>query len=427
MIEKQGRPAPSTGVPESALPGIAALPFVATAGFASMASIRLADPMLPAMARDFGTEPAEVSGAITFFALAYGLMQLAWGPLGDRLGKLRVIGSATVAATLGSIACALAPDLHSLELARLLTGVFCAAIIPMSIAWVGDVVPLEQRQATLARLSTGTITGMIVGQVAGGLLADWVTWRAAFALMALVFLPAGLMVLRMHRRIGSSLQASGAGRRGELGTFRLILAKPAARVVLVTALIEGAVLFAAMALIPTWLHEFTGMSLSQAGMAMAAMGIGGLLYSGFARRWIAVLGERRMVRLGTGLITLSFLVLVGGMALAVHLQAAPGALPVVLIAAACCALYGLGMYMAHNTLQTHASQMSEDHRATAVGLFAVSLFMGQSLGVPLWAQVHSLVGHHVVLLGSGLVIGAMGWVLSSYLQAPTQMTAKALD
>ena len=163
-----------------------------------MASIRLADPMLPAMARDFGTEPADVSGAITFFALAYGLMQLAWGPLGDRLGKLRVIGSATVAATLGSIACALAPDLRSLELARLLTGVFCAAIIPMSIAWVGDVVPLQQRQATLARLSTGTITGMIVGQVAGGLLADWVSWRAAFALMALVFLPAGLMVLRMH-------------------------------------------------------------------------------------------------------------------------------------------------------------------------------------------------------------------------------------
>lgn len=417
MTQDRGRPAQSAGDSANALPGITALPFVATAGFASMASIRLADPMLPAMARDFGTEPAEVSGAITFFALAYGLMQLAWGPLGDRLGKLRVIGAATVAATLGSIACALAPTLWSLELARLLTGVFCAAIIPMSIAWVGDVVPLDQRQATLARLSTGTITGMIVGQVAGGLLADWVSWRAAFALMAVVFLPAGLMVLRMQRRIGSSGQSLGAGRRDGVGAFRLILAKPAARIVLLTALIEGAVLFAAMALIPTWLHEFTGMSLGQAGMAMAAMGIGGLLYSGFARRWINVLGERRMVRLGASLITLSFLALVGSMMLAVHLQAPGGSLLVVLAAAACCAVYGLGMYMAHNTLQTHASQMSEDHRATAVGLFAVSLFMGQSAGVPLWAQAHSLIGHQVVLVGSGLVIGAMGWLLSGYLGA----------
>lgn len=397
--------------------GIDALPFVATAGFASMASIRLADPMLPAIATDFGTAPAQVSGAITFFALAYGLMQLAWGPLGDRLGKLRVIGSATVAATLGSLACAFAPDLRSLELARLITGVFCAAIIPMAIAWVGDVVPLQQRQATLARLSSGTITGMIVGQVAGGLLADHVSWRAAFALMALVFLPAGLMVLRMHRRIRNAQPTPETRAAGGLQAFGLILARPAARVVLLTALIEGAVLFAAMALIPTWLHEFTGMSLGQAGMAMAAMGIGGLLYSGFARRWIAVLGERRMVRLGTGMITVSFLVLVGAMHLAVRLQMPPGALPTVLVAGACCGLYGLGMYMAHNTLQTHASQMSEDHRATAVGLFAVSLFMGQAVGVPLWAAVHALIGHHVVLLGSGLVIGVMGWWLSRFLKA----------
>ena len=397
---------------------VAALPFVSMAGFASMASIRLADPMLPAMAREFGTEPTEVSGAITFFALAYGLMQLAWGPLGDRLGKLRVIGSATVAATLGSIACALAPDLRSLELARLLTGVFCAAIIPMSIAWVGDVVPLAQRQATLARLSTGTITGMIVGQVAGGLLADWVSWRAAFALMALVFLPAGLMVLRMHRRLRHAATPPKPAAGSSLQVFRLIMARPAARIVLLTALIEGAVLFAAMALIPTWLHEATGMSLGQAGMAMAATGLGGLLYSGFARRWIGFLGERRMVRLGCSMITLSFLALVGSVWLSVKLQAAPGALPVVLVAAACCSLYGLGMYMAHNTLQTHASQMSEDHRATAVGLFAVSLFMGQSAGVPLWARVHSLIGHDVVLLGSGLVIGLMGWMLSFYLKGP---------
>lgn len=393
----------------TAMTALAALPFVSAAGLASMASIRLADPMLPAMAQEFGTTPSETSGAITFFALAYGLMQLAWGPLGDRLGKLRVIGSATVAATLGSAACALAPDLHSLEWARLITGVFCAAIIPMSIAWVGDTVPLAQRQATLARLSTGTITGMIFGQVAGGLLADWVSWRAAFALMAIIFLPAGLMVLRMHRQ---SPAPSAPKRGAQMQAFGRILRKTSAKVVLLTALIEGAVLFAAMALIPTWLHETTGMSLTQAGLAMAAMGIGGLMYTGFARRWISVLGERRMVLLGTGIIAISFFVLVASAWLSVRLEMPPGAWLTVIAAAACCALYGLGMYMAHNTLQTHASQMSEDHRATAVGLFAVSLFMGQSIGVPLWAAVHAHIGHGVVLLGSGLTIAVMGGVLS---------------
>ena len=76
-----------------------------------MASIRIADSMLPAIGREFGRPPADASGAITLFALAYGVMQLVWGPLGDRVGTLRVIGWAAIAATLGSAACALAPSL----------------------------------------------------------------------------------------------------------------------------------------------------------------------------------------------------------------------------------------------------------------------------------------------------------------------------
>jgi hypothetical protein len=61
-----------------------------------MASIRVADPMLPALGRDFDSLPADAAGAITSFTLAYGLMQLVWGPLGDRLGKLRLIDGTTL-------------------------------------------------------------------------------------------------------------------------------------------------------------------------------------------------------------------------------------------------------------------------------------------------------------------------------------------
>ena len=46
-----------------------------------------------------------------------------------------------------------------------------------------------------------------------------------------------------------------------------------------------------------------------------------------------------------------------------------------------CLLGGLAMYMLHNTLQTHATQMVPAARGTAVSLFACSLFLGQSLGV----------------------------------------------
>ena len=58
-----------------------------------------------------------------------------------------------------------------------LSGAAGAGIVPLSMAWIGDTVPYERRQATLARFLTGTILGMSAGQLAGGLFADTVGWR----------------------------------------------------------------------------------------------------------------------------------------------------------------------------------------------------------------------------------------------------------
>ena len=98
------------------------LPLLAVGAFASQASIRLADPMLPQLAAEFGTGVATLSGVITAFAVAYGLMQLFFGPMADRFGQLRVIGAAAWAAAAGSAACALAGGPASLTALRLLTG-----------------------------------------------------------------------------------------------------------------------------------------------------------------------------------------------------------------------------------------------------------------------------------------------------------------
>ena len=106
-------------------------PLLATGAFASQASMRVVDPMLPQLARDFGTGIAELSGAITAFAVAYGLMQLVYGPMADRLGKLRVIPWATLAACVLSGACALDTRPASLDVLRLLKGPAWAGPIPV--------------------------------------------------------------------------------------------------------------------------------------------------------------------------------------------------------------------------------------------------------------------------------------------------------
>ena len=60
------------------------------AAMASGTSLRLADALLPRLAADFNVTLGQASQVITAFAVAYGLAQLFFGPLGDRYGKIRV-------------------------------------------------------------------------------------------------------------------------------------------------------------------------------------------------------------------------------------------------------------------------------------------------------------------------------------------------
>jgi MFS transporter, YNFM family, putative membrane transport protein len=377
-----------------------------------MASIRIADAMLPALAAEFGDTPAAMAPVITLFSLAYGAMQVVWGPLGDRLGKLRVIGWAALAAMLGSIACALAGSLAALSLARLATGACCAAIIPLAIAHVGDTVDYTTRQATLARLSTGTLTGLIAGQVLGGFAADTLGWRSGFGLLAVVFLAAGVATLRLHARTALAPRpVPPGGASMALGLVRgwaAVFASPMGIPVLLTGLFEGALIFGALAFVPTWLHLRTGMALTAAGGAVAAVGLGGLAYSVSARRLIPLLGERGLTTLGGALIGLGYV----GLVVFIGDQADALTWTVALIG---CGVAGVGFYMLHNTIQVLATQLVPQSRATAVGLFAGSIFVGQAVGVAIAAPLGATIGHEWVLAGSGVLMAVLGAAIGTVL------------
>jgi predicted MFS family arabinose efflux permease len=125
------------------------------AAFASSASFRVCDPMLPQLAGQFAASTAEVALIITGFTIAYGAMQLIYGPLGERFERFRIVTRATALCAVGSLGAALAPSLEMLTACRILTGVAAAGIIPMSMATVSDLVPAEQRQAPSPASSRG--------------------------------------------------------------------------------------------------------------------------------------------------------------------------------------------------------------------------------------------------------------------------------
>ena len=164
------------------------LVLVGFAAFASMMSMRACDSILPLLAKEFAVSPGVAAQTMSAFAIAYGALQFFYGPLGDRLGKLRVMSVAVAVCALANLMIALSPSLELMTLGRALAGIGGAGIIPLSIALVGDSFEYEHRQEALSRLMIVTITGLIAGQWIGGLIADWAGWRALFLGLALGFL-----------------------------------------------------------------------------------------------------------------------------------------------------------------------------------------------------------------------------------------------
>ncbi|MBW6392552.1 MFS transporter [Billgrantia antri] len=387
---------------------------LALAGFASMASMRVTDAMLPALSQAFVRPVAEVAQNITLFAIAYGMLQLAYGPLGDRHGTLRVIGLATLACALGALGSALADSLSMLLVFRTLNGATAAAIIPLSMAWVGDNVPYERRQVTLAHMLSGAVLGLISGQVAGGFLADTLGWQAAFVLLTLLFLIAGgllLVMLRLRPELSPAME--DRGRIVFFSRIREVLLIARARRILALVFLEGIAAFGALAFVASHLYTRLDVSLTQAGLMVALFGVGGLIFAALARPLVARLGEPGLAAGGGMLMGLGFV----GLALS--------SLPALATAGAFCA--GLGFYMMHSTLQINATQMAPAMRGTAMAVFAGCLFLGQSVGVSLGGLVLRLADSAWLLAGAGLWLLALGlafaWLLHQWHSEQAAATA----
>ncbi|MCF4167367.1 MFS transporter [Zavarzinia compransoris] len=351
--------------------GPASFRFIAmlsAAAFATTAGTRIADPLLPQVAEELHVGVDEAAVVATGFTLAYGLCQVFWGPMGDRYGKYRLISVATFVGGFATLLCAFATDIAALGLARLVAGALSAAIIPLSLAHIGDHVPYEKRQSVLARFLSGQVLGIITGQAAGGILGLHLGWRGVFVALAVVYVVIGVLLIVFGPR-GRAPVPSGArgGIAGLFATYGALARRARVRQVVITVFFEGFLFFGAFTYVGALIRREYGLDYDFVGLCLAAFGIGALLYTSFAPRIVRLLGEGRMITTGSLLLAAAFGSLV------IHPPAWLLPLPV----AAC----GLGYYLFHNTMQTKATQMAPEARGVAISVFAACFFTGQALGV----------------------------------------------
>ncbi|MBV8592421.1 MAG: MFS transporter, partial [Acetobacteraceae bacterium] len=249
-----------TDAPE---PGRQKLPLalLATAGFLSSAGARVMDPLMPAIARDFGVSVPEVSVVIAAFTLPYGLNQIVLGPVGDRFGKLRVILAALIGYAVFTNGCALALNLMQLTVLRALAGAASAGLIPVCLAYIGDAVPYHLRQVTLSRFLAGVVLAQVAAAPLGGIFGDYLSWRGVFVLLAVA---AGILALVLAFRMRNL-----PDRRGEvtfaLENYMLLAKRPGSRRLLLATAIEGGLMAGSFPFLAPYLHDSFGLSYALVG------------------------------------------------------------------------------------------------------------------------------------------------------------------
>jgi MFS family permease len=163
--------------------------------FAGTLSARVTDPFVAALAEEFAAPAERVALLATAFALPFALIQPFVGPVGDALGKRRVIQAALCLLAVFTLAAPLAPDLGALIVLRGATGAAAGGIMPLTLAALGDAVPIKDRQVALSRLLAFGIGGQIAGGALAGLLAPALGWRGVLGLCGGIAAAAALVML----------------------------------------------------------------------------------------------------------------------------------------------------------------------------------------------------------------------------------------
>ena len=380
---------------------------LATSGFASTFSSRAVEPMVGIIARDLSSSPQTIALLSAAFALPYAFIQPILGPIGDALGKERVMKASLLLLFLALAGSLFAPNVTALFVLRIIAGAAAGGAVPASIALIGDRVEMARRQVALSRYLVAIIVGQLAGSSFAGLLAEIIGWRGVFGLSTI------MMALALAATVIGFRGAAAGGTfdlNNALLRYRDILSNPRALALFAFVFVEATAIFGIFPYVAPLLEERGGGGAAQAGFAIGGFAVGGLVYSALVT-WM-------LRRLGIGRI------LVGGGLFA-------GAAMVVLgfagdwkLDAAALLLLGLGFYMLHNTFQAQVTEVAPQARASAVALHAFSFFCGQALGVVLMGFGLRHAGLTASTTVAALVILAIGLVASMVLTRPAPQRAR---
>jgi EmrB/QacA subfamily drug resistance transporter len=135
---------------------------------------------LPALQSDFGATFGALQWVVNAYALLLGGLILIGGAAGDRFGRNRIFVLGIALFALASLACALAPTVWVLILARGIQGIGAALLVPQSLAIIAASFPKDVRRSAIGTWAAASAITTAMGPPLGGFLIDAFDWRGIF-------------------------------------------------------------------------------------------------------------------------------------------------------------------------------------------------------------------------------------------------------
>jgi EmrB/QacA subfamily drug resistance transporter len=135
---------------------------------------------LPDLRTDLGADFASVQWVLNGYVVALAALTLIGGAMGDAFGKMRMLKFGCAAFGFASVACALAPSIPWLTVARLVQGAAAAVVTPTSLALIGATYPKTERNRAVGVWAAASALTTAGGPVLGGWLTETFGWQAIF-------------------------------------------------------------------------------------------------------------------------------------------------------------------------------------------------------------------------------------------------------
>ncbi|MHB1497637.1 MAG: MFS transporter [Acidimicrobiales bacterium] len=209
--------------PEGTLagPGQLALVLILLASFMVVLDFSIVNVALASIQRDLGFAASSVQWVVTGYAITFGGLLVLGGRAADLFGRRRIFLVGLVVFSLASLSGGLAEDPVLLVASRLVQGGGAAMVAPAALSLITTNFKEGQaRNRALGAYGAVASLGFVSGQVLGGVLVEFITWRSVF----LVNVPVGLAVVLLGPRVLPESRLGGSAKHLDIGGAFLITA-----------------------------------------------------------------------------------------------------------------------------------------------------------------------------------------------------------